>query len=1477
MTDQFSHYSFSSASQTSSSRKRPRRLRVKKYVEGFENSGGDRGVLVSRSIDMAGQISSVADDPEYHYDNNNVLDSLSRQSSISTHNSTSFHNGNSGAVNGSRQLHSESLFHSAKPNILGRIRHSLAAEEVMALQGPTQESAKKTRNTTSAPPARLLSDHSSSDGDEIIVSKHEQFGQTVDGAFPSRTNPIQEHMSQGSVASSEIRSIFINNTTSASLSSHSQQISVSDEASDSKDLASSIASSAATENARNTSHTLIQSQYPSLNTSITDSDEAWDRVVDAQSDVPDDDYHEVEHNIDVTVVPPSPIRPFTARTLSTEMSSTTRYEAYRATVERNFFRDEKPWAAITDAATSNIQVKAPPPRATPVSYARKEVPQKESHSLDEDDDVHSTQKDDTGQEMVKQHFAIELRGTNHPLKSSGGHCIMENSTTTSDGDNPSIYQDISFDQSSSSPQRSRDDDDDVGFPSTAAILQFARANTPMSSPGVSKGSCGEESDKGDDNVNSQSSSGEEYEIDIDGDVDHDEQQRNSPNWQLEENGEDDRGAAEGLMTATVSQTENLRDLPAPEVFQEQDTESHRILHVRSINDGYHAGTQQPRAKSLDYLSSEPSASRKSKRFQLWKDHGVYIRSSDSPSVSSRSSAATEPIPVVMIRRESIYDKNASAQWRKMLGSLFRWRYPEPEQTGDTERIESVLVRKGVDDEEQGVSKSLPLQMPDDDEEERKKRARLLAAAALFKKDDLHHHEETEKVVSQPDPHDPKSFHASLAAAAALLAAKRQQRMEGAEENYENSKCANADTETNVTQGSLAAQVAMLARNKSTTRSAEEFDKLYKKEPQKKEEPRLMVQLRPVKKDRSIKEKKTEDANDSAPALMVQLRPVSSRVEQQIEVPSEPKSVPSQAIPAKEPEPEVSNEKETRPSHTLGGFGVPGKRLEAYQAFSEPSSVVSSVTNVEPVYYKEQTTVSAGVSRHCVKFVVALSLMAAIALPVYFLVFADEKGAPSPFPTPTPSTMSPPQPTNILPSPVSPLPSQGPQPLPSEMPSVNISEPTPSPAQELENLLTSAWPPLEALFNNPESVSSPQVQAFDWMNSDANLDSYPDGQKLQRFAMATFFYSTGGSDWVENEGWLTEENECFWYSSSSRDACDDSGNLAYLDLNENGLSGSLPSELAMLSNSLTRIALSGNPLGDNGASRLGGSLPSEYGLLSKLEVLSMNNHRISGTIPSEIGLLTALNVLDLEGNEFSGSLPTTIGRLRGLNNFYSAFNRISGAIPSEVGQLSLLVNLHLLGNQLSATIPTEIGNLSILQSISLGSNRIQGTLPTQLGGLSNLQGSVDLSDNLLTGTIPTEMGQIQQIRNTLNLSFNKLSGSLPFELGRLVNLRGLKLQNNEFTGLVPVGFSSLLKLEELRIENNSLTGSVPLFVCQSLVTDKVFNNPTVFVSDCIAEVECSCCQYCCGDGVGCVCQFADTDNEFLCNSPALEGSRLSQVP
>jgi hypothetical protein len=419
-------------------------------------------------------------------------------------------------------------------------------------------------------------------------------------------------------------------------------------------------------------------------------------------------------------------------------------------------------------------------------------------------------------------------------------------------------------------------------------------------------------------------------------------------------------------------------------------------------------------------------------------------------------------------------------------------------------------------------------------------------------------------------------------------------------------------------------------------------------------------------------------------------------------------------------------------------------------------------------------------------------------------------------------------------------------------------------------------------NDPDAESLPQVQAVKWLSADPNLDGYTEQQIIQRYAMATFFYSTGGQDWIENEGWLSDENECLWYTSASefRVPCDDSGNLVYLELRNNGFSGTLPAELALLSNSLTRLELSAGGNGEGGSdSRLGGSFPSELGLLTLLEYVSINNHEISGALPTQIGLLSLLTVFDVEGNRFSGTLPTTVGQMERLNNLYMAFNRISGGIPSELGELQLLVNLDLYGNQLSSTLPWQLGNLPILQTLSLGYNSIEGTIPTQYGQLTNLQGSIDLSSNLLVGTIPTELGQLIQMSNTLNLSLNQLTGPLPDELGRVYNLSALFLQSNFLTGSIPLAYSNFRQMEKLRLENNDLIGTVPPFVCKTLVFDRIFQNPTFFITDCITEVACPCCQYCCEDTAGCECQFANTEDSFLCltNEGELDTGRVIHIP
>ena len=51
------------------------------------------------------------------------------------------------------------------------------------------------------------------------------------------------------------------------------------------------------------------------------------------------------------------------------------------------------------------------------------------------------------------------------------------------------------------------------------------------------------------------------------------------------------------------------------------------------------------------------------------------------------------------------------------------------------------------------------------------------------------------------------------------------------------------------------------------------------------------------------------------------------------------------------------------------------------------------------------------------------------------------------------------------------------------------------------------------------------------------------------------------------------------------------------------------------------------------------MPSEFGLLSRLESLSLRDNLLTSTIPSEVGLLRDLETLDLQNNtEMSGSIP-----------------------------------------------------------------------------------------------------------------------------------------------------------------------------------------------------------------------------------------------
>eukprot|EP00957_Ditylum_brightwellii_P207489 15353214-Ditylum_brightwellii.AAC.1 len=57
--------------------------------------------------------------------------------------------------------------------------------------------------------------------------------------------------------------------------------------------------------------------------------------------------------------------------------------------------------------------------------------------------------------------------------------------------------------------------------------------------------------------------------------------------------------------------------------------------------------------------------------------------------------------------------------------------------------------------------------------------------------------------------------------------------------------------------------------------------------------------------------------------------------------------------------------------------------------------------------------------------------------------------------------------------------------------------------------------------------------------------------------------------------------------------------------------------------------------------LHGSIPAEVGMISKLKQLWLFNNDITGSIPTEVGVLSKLEYLWLSENDIMGSIPTEV--------------------------------------------------------------------------------------------------------------------------------------------------------------------------------------------------------------------------------------------
>lgn len=131
-------------------------------------------------------------------------------------------------------------------------------------------------------------------------------------------------------------------------------------------------------------------------------------------------------------------------------------------------------------------------------------------------------------------------------------------------------------------------------------------------------------------------------------------------------------------------------------------------------------------------------------------------------------------------------------------------------------------------------------------------------------------------------------------------------------------------------------------------------------------------------------------------------------------------------------------------------------------------------------------------------------------------------------------------------------------------------PTPAPTTEkfaaLQDLIAFAALDGGASLSDPLSA---QYKALTWLEGNENLNDYPDWRKIQRHTLATFYFSTNGDDWIERDFWLTDEDECNWFTSAVDPPCDEGGVFTRLALFENNVAGTLPKDLAILSDSMRK--------------------------------------------------------------------------------------------------------------------------------------------------------------------------------------------------------------------------------------------------------------------------------------------------------------------
>ena len=86
----------------------------------------------------------------------------------------------------------------------------------------------------------------------------------------------------------------------------------------------------------------------------------------------------------------------------------------------------------------------------------------------------------------------------------------------------------------------------------------------------------------------------------------------------------------------------------------------------------------------------------------------------------------------------------------------------------------------------------------------------------------------------------------------------------------------------------------------------------------------------------------------------------------------------------------------------------------------------------------------------------------------------------------------------------------------------------------------------------------------------------------------------------------------------------------------------------------------------GSNKFQGTLPHDlFSRLTNLKYLHVNNNDFSGSLPTEVGLLSSLMSLELQNSNLSGSLPSELLLLENMTSLVVRNTSFSGSIPESL--------------------------------------------------------------------------------------------------------------------------------------------------------------------------------------------------------------------